>query len=347
VKSEKEDGMATVREDWLELTIEEAIEPELPICDPHHHLWYNTDHNYTIEEFRQDIAGGHRIVQTVFVESRLMLKKDAPREMQPVGETEFVQNIVAQNEGGQYGVTNIAAGIVGFADLTLGDAVSPVLEAHIAASRDRFRGIRYTTAWDASPDIKSHWDTPGGLLLNARFREGFACLQRYGLSFDAWLYHTQLMELVDLARAFPATTIIVNHIGGPLSIGPYAKRRKEVFQDWKRDISMLANCPNVVLKLGGLGMSLFGFGWHEQVTPPSSSVLAEAMAPYFDCCLEQVGVKRCMFESNFPVDKRAYSYTVLWNSFKHMTRDFSRDERRALFHDTAVTVYRLPAKHEV
>ena len=336
--------MATEHEAWLGLTKEEPIDPDLPICDPHHHLWDRPNDRYLLEELLQDTGGGHRIVQTVFVECRSMYKRGGPEEMQPVGETEFVQGIAAQSTSGQYGMTAVAAGIVGFADLTLGAAVIPVLEAHIAASKNRFHGIRHISTWDASPDIVSTRNPPKGLLLDPKFREGFACLQKYGLSFDAWLYHPQLMELVDLARAFPDTPIVVNHIGGPLGIGPYAGKRKEVFQDWKRGMAALATCPNMVVKLGGLGMPRCGFGWHERTIPPSSAELAEAMAPYYRWCIEQFGVDRCMFESNFPVDKISYSYNVLWNAFKRISEDFSPQERGALFYETAVKVYRLPTR---
>jgi predicted TIM-barrel fold metal-dependent hydrolase len=269
-----------------------------------------------------------------------MYRKDGPQELRPIGETEFVQGIAAQSASGQYGNTAVAAGIVGFADLTLGSAVAPVLEAHIAASRERFRGIRYTSTWDASQDIRSRVKTPT-VLSNPQFREGFAYLQKYNLSFDAWLYHTQLMELVGLANVFPDTPIILDHIGGPLGIGPYAGKREKVFQEWKRGIAALSHCPNVVVKLGGLGMPLTGFGWHEQPTSPNSTELAEAMAPYFNLCIDHFGADRCMFESNFPVDRLSYSYTTIWNAFKRIAKDFSSTDRAALIHDTAVKVYRL------
>lgn len=327
--------METEHEAWLKL--EDPINPELPICDPHVHLWdYGKNHipayaihapRYLLEELLEDIGGGHHIVQTVFVECKTMYRKGGPQEMQPVGETEFVQGIAAQKSGSrQYGMTDVAAGIVGFADLTLGAAVAPVLEAHIAASENRFRGIRHIS--------------PQGLLLCPKFREGFACLQKYNLGFDALVYHPYLMELVDLARAFPDIPIIVNHTGGPLGTEPYNGKREE-FQEWKRGIAALANYPNVVMKLGGLGQSSTGFSWHERAIPPSSVELAVAMAPYYRWCIEQFGVDRCMFESNFPVDKMSYSYTVLWNAFKLISEDFSPEERAALFHDTAAKVYRL------
>ena len=337
--------MTTEYEAWLNLTKEDPIEPDLPICDPHHHLWGLPRGHYFLEELLMNISGGHNIVQTVFIECRSIYRKDSPKEMKPIGETEFVQGIAAQSASGHYGKTNVAAGIVGFADLTLGAAVAPVLEAHIAASRDRFRGIRYISTWDASSDIVPSRSRPKGVLLDPKFREGFAYLQKYNLSFDAWLYHTQLMELVDLARAFPETPIIVNHVGGPLGIGPYTGKREVVFQEWKCGITALASCLNVVVKLGGLGMEMCGFGWHQRATPPSSAELAEAMAPYYLWCIEQFGPDRCMFESNFPVDKMSYSYTVLWNAFKRISAGFSPDDRSALFHDTAAKAYRLATSH--
>jgi predicted TIM-barrel fold metal-dependent hydrolase len=261
--------------------------------------------------------------------------------MAPVGETEFVQGVAAQSASGQYGTTRVAAGIVGHADLMLGNAVAGVLEAHLAASRNRFRGIRHSSTWDASTEIGTYMNSRKELLLDSKFREGFACLQKYGLTFDAWLYHPQLPELADLARTFPDTQIIVDHIGGLLGTGPYAGKREEVFSQWKKGITELSNCPNVVVKLGGLGMPMCGFGWDERTTPPNSIELAETMAPYYNWCIEQFGVDRCMFESNFPVDKASYSYNIMWNAFKRISEEFSPSEKAALFHDTAVKVYRL------
>jgi len=333
--------MVSEHEAWLSLTVEDPIDPDLPICDPHHHLWNRPGDRYLLEEFLQDTGGGHRIVQTVFVECWFMHRKSGPEEMRPVGETEFVQGVADQVARGQRVMTAVAAGIVSFADLTLGSRVAPVLEAHIAASKNRFRGIRHISAWDASPDIVASRKPPQGLLLDPKFREGFACLREYGLSFDAWLYHAQLMDLVDLAQAFPDITIILNHIGTPLGIGPYAGKRAEVFHDWQRGIAALATCHNVFVKLGGLGMPRCGFDWHERATPLNSAELAEAMAPYHRYCIGQFGADRCMFESNFPVDKESYSYTVMWNAFKRICEGFTPQERSALFHDTAAKVYRL------
>jgi L-fuconolactonase len=264
---------------------------------------------------------------------------EAPEALRPVGETEFVSAMTRKNARSQHGTVRVAAGIVAFADLTLGPAVVPVLEAHLAASR-RVRGIRQITTYEANSDVIRSTAVPG-TLLNPAFRAGFTRLRDYNLSFDAWLYHTQLPELLDLARAFPDTTIILDHIGGPLLIGPYALRRGEVFGEWQKGIAALSVCPNVYVKLGGLGMPFCGFGWSERDVPPGSAELAEAMAPFYLWCIEKFGCGRCMFESNFPVDKRSYSYTVLWNAFKLIARGFSPGERAALFHDTAVKAYRL------
>lgn len=334
--------MATSRDAWLRLTAEDPFEPALPICDPHHHLWDRPDDRYLLDELLQDIQSGHNIVSTVFIECHSMYRQDGPEEMKPVGETEFVQGVTVQRARGQYGPTRVVAGIVGHADLTLGAAVAPVLEAHLAASPDRFQGIRHICVWDASPaiPITAPVRRPG-VMLDTTFRAGFACLQKYGLSFEAWLYFPQLPELASLARAFPEVPIILNHIGGVLGIGPYAGRRDEIFQTWKRGMVEVAACPNVVVKLGGLGMPRSGFGWETQIAPPTSAELAEPTAPYYLTCIETFGPSRCMFESNFPVDKASYSYGVVWNSFKRMTQGFSAPERAALFHDTAARVYRL------
>ena len=317
---------------------EALLEPTLRICDPHHHLWDRPNDRYFLEDLIQDTSG-HNLVATVAVECRAMYRKEGPAEMTPVGETEFLDGVAARALSDSKITTSVAAGIVGHADLRLGDAVAPVLEAHLAASPDRFRGIRHSTTWDASEKIRS--DAPAGLLADSSFRSGFACLQHYGLSFDAWLYHPQLPELAGLARAFPNVTIILDHIGGPLGVGPYAGKRDEVLQVWRKGIAELAKFPNVTVKLGGLGSDRSGFDWQERAVRPASAELAVTMAPYLEWCIEKFGVQRCMFESNFPVEKRVNSYVVVWNAFKRMTQSYSVAERQALFHDTASRVYRI------
>ena len=323
-----------------EQTNEAPLEPDLLICDPHHHLRERPNDRYFLEEFVQDISTGHNIVSTVCVENRAKYRRDGPEVLKPVGETEFFDSVAAQAAADSNISTLVAAAIVGHADLSLGDAAAAVLEAHLACSPSRFRGIRHSTTWDASENIRS--DAPAGLLSDSAFRCGFASLQRYGLSFDAWLYHPQLPELVDLARAFPNVTIVLDHIGGPLAVGPYNGKRDEVFGVWSVGIAALSTCPNVAVKLGGVGSTRSGYDWHERSVQPESVELANAMAPYFDFCIEKFGVQRCMFESNFPVDKSSYSYVSIWNAFKRITQSYSLDERKALFHDTAARVYRLP-----
>jgi predicted TIM-barrel fold metal-dependent hydrolase len=327
---------------WLAQIDEQPIDPEMPIIDPHHHLWDYPTSRYMVEELLEDIGSGHNVVATVFVECLSMYRADGPPEMKPVGETEFVRRVTASHNTPGSAGTRVAAGIVGYADLTLGAAVKPVLEAHIAAGGGAFRGIRHAASWVADEGINNaHTHPPRGLLLDAAFREGFACLSGCNLSFDAWLYHPQITELADLARAFPETQIILDHVGGILGMGSFAGQREAVFDQWKRDVAELAACENVAIKLGGLGMKVCGFDWHRREKPPTSEALAEAFAPYYHYCIDTFGVGRCMFESNFPVDRPSSSYGVLWNAFKRMSRHLTDQERAALFHDNAARIYRL------
>ncbi len=318
---------------------EMPLEPELPLCDPHHHLWERPPRDYLLDELLLDLSSGHNVVSTVAVECRYAYRKDGPEELQPVGETEFLEGVAHRVTADPAIKTRVVAGIVGHANLTLGDRVAAVLEAHIAASPDRFRGIRHSTIWDASSALRS--DAPPGLLGDSNFRRGFACLSKFNLSFDAWLYHPQLPELTALARAFPEVTIILNHIAAPLGVGPYAGKRQEVFESWSRGIAALASCSNVLVKLGGVGSLRSGYDWHARAVKPSSAELAATLGPYFEGCIEKLGPTRCMFESNFPVEKLSTSYVNLWNSFKRITEKYSPSERAALFHDTAARAYRV------
>jgi len=332
--------------DWLGLTVEEPLDPALPICDPHHHLWdLETARNsprYLLDEILEDVGAGHNIVSTVFIECGAMFKADGPEALRPVGETEFVNGIAAMSASGRYGPTRVAAGIVGTANLRLGAAVGDVLDAQIAAGGGRFRGIRLGAAWDPDEAVPNHRTRPPqGLFLREDFRAGFAQLAPRRLTFEAWCYHRQIPDVTALARAFPDTTIVLDHFGGPVGIGTYAGRAREVHAEWRGFISELAGCPNVVAKLGGINMEVNGFGWHERPRPPSSQELAEATRHYYDFTIEKFGADRCMFESNFPVDAVSCSYTVLWNSFKRLTAGCSASEKAKLFHDTAARVYRL------
>jgi L-fuconolactonase len=319
--------------------LESPLEPELPICDAHHHLWQRPPHGYMLGDLLQDLRAGHNIVATVAVECRYAYRNFGAEELRPVGEVEFLESVADRVAADRTIAPRVAAAIVGHADLLLGAAVAPVLEAHLAASPQRFRGIRHSATWDASEAVRS--DAPQGLFGDRRFRRGFACLEKLGLSFDAWLYHPQLTELAELARAFPAVPIILNHIGAPLGVGPYASKRAEVFGLWSSGIVEVAKCPNVVVKLGGVGSLRSGYDWHERAVKPSSVELANILRPYFEHCIEQFGVHRCLFESNFPPEKLANNYVNLWNAFKRMTENYTVDERVELFHDTAARVYRI------
>ncbi|QQS14919.1 MAG: amidohydrolase family protein [Rhodospirillales bacterium] len=327
---------------WVARRVETALEPELPIVDPHHHLWERSNHRYLLPDLLADTGGGHDIRATVFVEAMAMYRADGPPERRSLGETEFINGVAAMAASGVYGATRACAGIVGFADLSLGDRVAEILEAHVRVGGDRFRGIRHAAGWDASDDIRnSHTNPPKGLLGDATFRAGFARLAPLNLSFDAWLYHPQIPELTALARAFPETSIILDHLGGPLGIGPYAGKGEETFKTWKTSIMELAKCPNVTVKLGGLGMRIGVFDFQKRAEPASSEELAAGWKPWMDACIEAFGADRCMFESNFPVDKITCNYTVQWNAFKRLAAGASTAEKTALFSGTASRVYRL------
>ena len=328
--------------EWLAQINEEILEPDLPIVDPHHHLWDMRGKRYLLEDLLEDLNSGHNIVATVFLECASMFRKDGPEHMKPIGETEFVNGIAAMSASGKYGNTKICAGIVGFADLTMGAAVEEVLAAQVAAGNGRFRGTRYGAGYDPSPDINnSHTNPPAQIYLDPKFREGFAKLADFDLSFEAWLYHTQIGDVSSLADAFPDQRIVLNHFAGPMGIGPYAGKRDEILPQWKEDIRELAKRPNVHAKLGGLGMVLNGYKFEDRPTPPGSEELATLWRPYFETCIEAFGPDRCMFESNFPVDKVTSSYAVYWNLFKRIASGASADEKKAMFHDTAARFYKL------
>ena len=331
-----------VREDWLARRTEPALDPTLPIVDPHHHLWDRPTWRYLLDDLLADTNQGHNIVSTVFIQCRAMHRAAGPEAFRPVGETEFVNGIAAMSASGGYGPTKVCAGIVGHVDLTIGAAAREVLEAHIRAGGGRFRGIRHITAWDPDPVIMNPaYQWPRDIFEHANFRAGFAQLAPLGLSFDAWLYHPQIRDLAGLARAFPETSIVLDHVGGPLGIRGYAGKRDAVFADWKAAMTELARCPNVCMKLGGLGMRINGMGFEEKAEPPSSDELAAAWKPWIDTTIALFGADRCMFESNFPVDKGSYSYGVFWNACKKLASGASAAEKTALFSGTASRFYQL------
>ncbi|BCF94776.1 MULTISPECIES: amidohydrolase family protein [Paraburkholderia] len=331
-----------VRPEWLALRDEPVLEPSLAIVDAHHHLWDRQTGRYLAEEFGRDVASGHRVVSTVYVQCRSMLRQNGPDAMKPVGEVEFANGIAAMFASGAYGQARCCEAIVGGADLTLGAELDAVLEAMLQVSGGRLRGIRNPLAWHASPAVSSSPVTPPrDQMTNPAFRQGVRMLGRFGLSLDAWAYHTQLDDLYELARTAEEVTIVIDHFGGPLGVGPHAGQRAIVGAEWKQKLARLASLPNTRIKLGGAGMNVFGFDFATRALPPSSEELAVAWRPYFDTCIELFGVNRCMFESNFPVDKGMFSYGVLWNAFKRLASAMSVDEKTALFSRTAATTYRL------
>ncbi|WP_175714178.1 amidohydrolase family protein [Burkholderia ambifaria] len=328
-----------VRNDWLASALEPALEPDLPIVDAHHHFYERPGWIYMLDDYLQDARSGHNIQASVYMQALTRYRDAGPVELKPVGETAYIAGVT---EPLQHSGPAVAKGIVGHADLRLGERVRDVLEAHLDAGRGRFRGVRHLSTWDADPSLANPLSAvPRGLLLDPAYRAGVAQLAPLGLSYDAWLFFPQLPELFDLAKANPDTRIIVNHCGGVVRIASYADKRPEVFQRWSASMRELARLPNVFVKVGGLGMRINGFDFEKGARPPSSEQLADAWKPWMLTCIEAFGAERCMFESNFPVDKGSYSYVNGWNAFKRLTAHASPTERDALFRGTVSHVYRL------
>ncbi len=331
-------------EAWYAQVVEQIIEPERPIIDPHHHLWVgwgNGFHDYLLEDLWGDTESGHKIEKTVFIECGTSYRKTGPDHLKPVGETEFVTDIAAQSAAAAPNKA-VVAGIISFADLTSVELLGEVLDAHETAGNGLFRGIRHAGALHPRP-VEAF--LPGksvpGLFLDGNFQAGVRFLGRRGYTYESWHYHLQLADFFALAKAAPETAIILDHFGTPLGTQSYLEQRETVFQQWQADIARLSECPNVYAKLGGLAMPDNGFGWHAAAKPATSDELVTAQKRYYLHTIECFGVNRCMFESNFPVDRLSISYPVLWNAFKKMVADFSEDEKHALFYGTAVMVYRL------
>jgi predicted TIM-barrel fold metal-dependent hydrolase len=335
-------SQAPVRNDWLAKHTEDILEPGLPIIDPHHHLYDRPRYTYLFPDLLADVGSGHNIRATLYEQAGSMYRADGPEELKSLGETEFVCGVAAMSASGNYGPTRCIAGVVGYVDLRLASRAKGVLERHIAISDGRIRGIRNGSTWSDDPVLKRFGGAAGpGLYLDKNFREGFAALVALDLTFDAWMFQTQLSDVVDLARAFPQARIVLNHVGGPVAIGPYAGKRDEAFAAWRAKIQEVASLPNTYVKLGGLGMKMIGFDFFEKPEPPSSQDLEKAWRPYIETCIAAFGPQRSMFESNFPVDKGTCSYQVLWNAFKRIAAGHSADEKTALFSAAAKKAYRL------
>jgi predicted TIM-barrel fold metal-dependent hydrolase len=328
---------------WRALRREAILEPDLPIVDAHHHLWQRGSSRYLIDEYVAEAQAGHDISASVYVECGSFYRGRASELMAPVGEVEFANGIAAMGASGSFGSTLVAAGIVGTADLTVGEEAARVLDVDMAVAPDRFRGIRLIVKWDSADELNNgRFVIPRSLMLDRDFRAGFALLGPRKLSFDAMVYHPQLPELAALARAFPETTIVLNHAGGPLAGTPsYLARKEQALASWRSGMVELARCPNVYVKLGGLGMPYLGFGLEKLQAPASSEQLAQVWRPYIEHCIQAFSPDRCMFESNFPPDRASADFHVLWNAFKRIAANYSAEEKRALFHDTAAKAYRL------
>lgn len=328
------------RFDWLALREEEAVDPVRRIVDAHHHLWDRNGSTYLAPQLLNDLTATHNVVKTVFVECRADYDKEREPHLQPVGETVFVSG-QADTADASLGPT--IAGIVGHANMMLGDAVADVLLAHDASSGGRFRGVRHTTAWHASDEIRNgHCHPFEQMMGTAEFRAGVSKLAEMGFTFDAWLYHPQLSEVTALAASVPEATIILNHLGAPMGIGPYRHDRHRVRASWKSSMRLVAANPNVVLKLGGIGMDMyFATGWSKRDIPPGSEEVAEYWGDDVRFCIDLFGPDRCMFESNFPVDRQSLTYPVVWNAFQIMASGYTDAEQDDLFSGTATRVYRL------
>lgn len=326
-------------DEWLGQIVEDIFDPDREIVDPHHHLWPNPQIHYDLEHLLKDTGSGHNVVQTVFMECGAAYRTEGPPEFYPVGETEFVAAAAARSAelDGQATI----AGIISHANM-MGDHLDAVIDAHEEAANGLFRGIRHSGAWDPHPEALS---IPGrgepGLYARDDFRRGVARLGERGLTFDTWMFHHQIPEYTDLAKAVPDTTMIFDHFGMPIGVGPYADQKEEIFARWKDDVAELSECPNVYAKLGGLAMPDMGFGWNLRDEPPSSDEFATAQSRWYDHAIACFGPERCMFESNFPVDRQSISYRTLWNGLKKIAANYPDADQDLMFSGVAREVYRL------
>ena len=338
---------------------EEILEPDLPIIDPHHHLWDlrpvipafpEPRHrfietlipvaHYTFDQLHADVTTGHNVIGTVFMECGAFYNSAYGDAKKPVGEVEYVNGVAAQSASGLYGQLRACAGIVGHADLTRGSEAGEVLDALLAASPGRFKGIRHQGAWDSDPEVLGPpFHAPPELYRDATFREGFAELGKRGMTFDAWILEPQIPDVIDLARAFPDQPICLDHCGTPLGMASYTGKLHERFDIWRHNIHELAKCENVVVKLGGLAMHNCAMPEDGPAAGHGSEHLAALWRPYIETCIEAFGAERAMFESNYPVDRWGATYPVLWNTFKRITRSASDEEKTELYAGTAARFY--------
>ncbi len=328
---------------WLALVHEDALEPDLPIIDPHHHLWMRQTPPYFLREFVEDLYTGHRVVATVYSECHSMYRKDGPEEMRFVGESEFVSGMAAMSDSGEFGETEICKAMIAQAEMMMGDDVRRVFDAHDVASGGRFRGIRVSAAWHEDQSLFRRHDEKH-YLAEKPVLEAIGVLQERGLVMDVWVYHPQLAEVAEVAGKFENLKIVLNHTGMPVIGGPNKGRSAEVYEEWLTGIKKVAQQPNVTIKLGALPMRTQDRSNPD--LPPTSIDVQKAWAPWIEPCIELFGPERCMFESNFPVHKHWCSYPVLWNAFKRITENYSAAEKRAMYFETANRIYDVGATAE-
>ena len=332
-------GQAAPDDLWLSSLQEDVLEPELPIIDPHHHLWVRNGYTYFMPEFAADLASGHNIVATVFAECHSMYRLTGPEQTRSLGETEFVRGQAAMSASGDFGTTRACDAMFGNVELTLGAGVEPLLEQHLEASGGRFRGVRISSGWHQDERINNVAEQ-AGVLLDPRVSDAVKVIQRMGLSLDCWLYHTQLDEFAQLADAHPDLTIVLNHVGSPILGGPYRGRTDEVFEHWKVGIVHASEQQNVFVKLGAMPIRMPSYAG-DRTLPPGSEEVAAVWRPWMETCIEAFGVERSMYESNFPVQKRWCSYQVCWNAFKRISAGASVAEKAQLFAGAAARAYRM------
>ena len=328
-------------DEWRALVQEEIVEPDRRILDPHHHLWSTPSFwgKYELEDLWRDTGSGHNVEKTIFIDCHSNYRSDGPEHLRPIGETEYVAAVAEESEADDSNAT--IAGIVSHANMTLGKGVAEVLEGHEAAGKGRFRGIRHAGPHDTTGTLTNKGSPRPCPYTQSDFQEGVRTLGEMGYTYDTWHFFMQNAEYVELAKAAPDTVMILDHFGTPLGVGAYAGRQEEIYEQWAEDIAAIAECPNVNAKLGGLAMPDNGFGWDKNERPPTSDEFAAAQRRYYLHTIECFGPDRCMFESNFPVDKLSISYQVLWNGLKKIVADFSEDEKDAMFYGTAARVYRV------
>jgi predicted TIM-barrel fold metal-dependent hydrolase len=322
---------------------EPILDPGVAIIDAHHHLYDRPGRRYLLDDYLSDIGSGHDVVASVYVETLAFARPDGPEDLRPLGEIEFANGVAAMSASGSYGPARVAAAIVGYADLRAGDAVAALLDRALETAPDRFRGVRQITIEHPTEAPFRHMThrPPAGALRSPGFREAFAHLGRRGLTFDAAVFHHQLPEIALLAAAYPDTTIILNHLGLAMGMGADATGLERVFGEWAEALRALARLPNVVCKIGGLGLPFWGFGFETRAARPGYLELAAAWRPYVETAIEAFGPQRCMMESNYPPDSVSCGFVSLWNALKHIVRHCSETEKASLFHGTAAQVYRI------